>query len=209
MLYFDKQTPQWRIAIWHVTEDLPTLLAMLPDSETVQCEAQQKFRALPRTIEWVAVRVLLCKMLQRQVPILYHDNGAPYLPDYEHLDISISHTHGYVAVALAEQGYVGIDIEQISNKVERVKQKFVGEDEAPKDLNQLILHWSAKETAFKMMHRNKVDFKKHLHIQPFEQAEEGTFLLTETRTDKEQQMTIYFKLFPEFVLTYSFLEETD
>lgn len=205
MLYFDKQYDGWRIAVWHVTETIEELLAMLPDEESIRTEAESRFGSASRILEWTAVRVLLYDLLDRQVPILYHDNGAPYLPEYEHLDISISHTRGYVAVALAEQGEIGIDIEQISAKVERVRNRFVRDDEVADTLEQLLLHWSAKETAFKILNRNKVDFLKHLRIEPFELQEEGDFILQEFKTNDEERMTIHYKLFPDFVLTYSLI----
>ena len=205
MLYFDKQYDGWRIAVWHVTETIEELLAMLPDEESIRTEAESRFGSASRILEWTAVRVLLYDLLDRQVPILYHDNGAPYLPEYEHLDISISHTRGYVAVALAEQGEIGIDIEQISAKVERVRNRFVRDDEVADTLEQLLLHWSAKETAFKILNRNKVDFLKHLRIEPFELQEEGDFTLQEFKTNDEERMTIHYKLFPDFVLTYSLI----
>ena len=178
---------------------------MLPDEESIRTEAESRFGSASRILEWTAVRVLLYDLLDRQVPILYHDNGAPYLPEYEHLDISISHTRGYVAVALAEQGEIGIDIEQISAKVERVRNRFVRDDEVADTLEQLLLHWSAKETAFKILNRNKVDFLKHLRIEPFELQEEGDFILQEFKTNDEERMTIHYKLFPDFVLTYSLI----
>ncbi len=71
MLYFDKQQEGWRIAIWHVTETIDELLALLPDEEVVSSEAETRFRSESRILEWTAVRVLLYDMLDRQVPILY------------------------------------------------------------------------------------------------------------------------------------------
>lgn len=208
MIYHDRQDEGWRIAVWHVTETLDELYGLLPDDETVRGEAERLFKAQSRIVEWVAVRVLLCHMLGRQVPILYRENGAPYLPDYEALDISISHTRGYVAVALAEQGQIGIDIEQVAGKVERVRERFVRDDEQADGIIPLLLHWSAKETAFKVLHRERVDFKRHLRVLPFEAKEEGRFTLLETRTDEEARMTMHYRVFPEFVLTYS-LVDTD
>lgn len=206
MIYYDRQTEGWRIAVWHVTESLDELLALLPDDESVRLQAEEQFSAPARRLEWVAVRVLLCHMLERQVPILYHDNGAPYLPDYEALDISISHTRGYVAVALAQEGQIGIDIEtSASAKVERVRSKFIRDDEQADSLTELLLHWSAKETAFKILHRERVDFRKHLRVLPFEPYDEGRFTLCESRTDEEHRMNIHYKVFDDFVLTYSFL----
>lgn len=207
MIYYDRQTEGWRIAVWHVTESLDELLALLPDDESVRRQAEARFSLPARRLEWVGVRVLLCHMLERQVPILYHANGAPYLPDYEGLDISISHTRGYVAVALAQGGQIGIDIESsASAKVERVRSRFVRADECADSLTQLLLHWSAKETAFKILHRERVDFLKHLRVLPFELRDEGSFTLCESRTDEERRMSIRYKVFDDFVLTYSFLE---
>lgn len=203
MLYFDKHYAGWRIAVWHVTEDINELLAMLPDEDLVRNEAEERFQSLGRILEWTAVRVLLFKMLERQVPIAYDDDGAPHLPEYENLDISISHTHDYVAVALSEIGKVGIDVEQIGPKVARVKSRFVREDERADNVIDMLLHWSAKETAFKVLHCTKVDFLKHFYIPPFTQQEEGNFLLHETRTDDEQTIPIAYKVFADFVLTYA------
>ena len=204
MLYFDKSFDGCRIAIWHVTETVEELLALLPDDDLVRDEAYARFHSEGRILEWTAVRVLLCDMLDRQVPILYHENGAPYLPEYENLDISISHTRGYVAVALAEQGEIGIDVEQMGEKAERVRHKFVRDDEEADTLVKLLLHWSAKETAFKILNRNNVDFLKHLRVLPFQlDGDEGRFQLQETKTDDEQLMNIDYKVFPDFVLTYS------
>ena len=204
MLYFDKHFNEgWRIAIWHVTEDLEELLYLLPDDESVRNEARERFKSESRILEWTAVRVLLFDMLDRQVEISYDEDGAPYLPEDEHLDISISHTKDYVAIALAQNGEIGIDIEQIADRVNRVKERFVRDDERAESVNQLLLHWSAKETAFKMLHRRKVDFLKHFKITPFEEQEEGTFQLQEFRTDDEQVFDVGYKIFPEFVLTYA------
>ncbi len=204
MLYYDKQSEQgWRIAVWHVTESLDELLDLLPDDLTVKNAAKEQFKSESRILEWTAVRVLLYDMLDRQVDILYDDDGAPYLPDYEKMDISISHTRGYVAVGLAEKGEIGIDVETVAHRIEKVKSRFLREDEEANSLNKLLLHWSAKETAFKMMHRRKVDFIKHLKVHPFDEREEGLFSLQEFRTDEEEIFNIQYKVFPEFVLTYS------
>lgn len=208
MLYYDKQSPDgWRIAVWHVTETLDELLDMLPDDVSVKNEARERFKSESRILEWTAVRVLLYDMLDRQVQILYDEDGAPQLPDYEKMDISISHTKGYVAIALAENGEIGIDVERMADRVEKVRKRFVRDDEEADTLNKLLLHWSAKETAFKMMRRRKVDFLKHLKVQSFEETEEGSFTLQEFKTDDEEKFEIYYKIFPEFVLTYSIFKD--
>lgn len=204
MLYYDKHFNDGsRIAIWHVTEDLEELYYLLPDDEKVRKEASVRFKSPSRIMEWTAVRVLLFDMLDRQVDISYDDSGAPHLPSDEGMDISISHTNGFVAIGLSPKGEIGIDIEQISPRVEKVTSRFIRDDEMAADLTSQLLHWSAKETAFKMLHRRKVDFLKHFKISPFNGTDEGVFQLQEFRTDDNQVFDIHYKVFPEFVLTYS------
>ena len=208
MLYYDKRFGNGnRIAIWHVTEDLDELYYLLPDDEAIRTEANSRFKSKERIKEWTAVRVLLYDLLDRQVPIIYDNAGAPHLPDYEGLDISISHTKNYVAIGLSTKCEIGIDIEQISPRVEKVKSRFIREDEEADTIHKQLLHWSAKETAFKMLHRRKVDFLKHFKISPFVEAEEGAFHLQEFRTDESVVLNINYKIFPEFVLTYSCTNE--
>lgn len=209
MIYYDRQIDNVRIAVWHLTEEYEELLSMLPDADSVQNEAEEKFKSESRILEWTAVRVLLYTILGRQVEIHYDEQGAPMLPDYEGLDISISHTKGYVAIALSETEYVGIDVEQIEHKedgeqtrIEKVRERFVGDDEYAETLVGLILHWSAKESVFKVLGREGVDFLKDLKVQPFDETTyEGRFTLEDK--DEDDTYIIKYKVFDDFVLTFT------
>ena len=65
-----------------------------------------------RERERALVQELLCRLMDGECPRLEHDsNGAPYLPDYPNLFISISHCRRAVAVAVSPMGKVGIDVE--------------------------------------------------------------------------------------------------
>lgn len=83
--------------------------------------------------------------------------------------ISISHTRGYVAVALHSSCEVGMDIEQYGTRVRKVASRFIRSDEEPAmmegdEVYALLLHWSAKEALFKLMGVEEVDFIRHLRI---------------------------------------------
>lgn len=206
MLYYDRQEGDARIVVWHITEDYEELLQLLPDADTVQTEAEDRFHSQKRITEWTAVRVLLCTVLDRQVQIEYNDMGAPRLPDYEGLNISISHTRDYVAIALSETSQVGIDVEQIEDtdtpRVERVKTKFMNDGEHADTDVGLLLHWSGKETVYKVLGRDGVDFRSDLQVQPFDEtAYEGEFLLDDLREETTYKVT--YKVFEEFVLTFT------
>ena len=58
-----------------------------------------------------AARRLLGELLGHEVAVEHDSAGAPYLPQSPCLHISISHCHTAVAVAVSEDGPVGIDIE--------------------------------------------------------------------------------------------------
>lgn len=206
-----------RVAVWHVTEDYEELLSLLPDADAVSSEAEQQFSSEFRRVEWTAVRVLLYTVLDRQVHISYNDQGAPLLPGYEGLHISISHTKGYVAIALSESVPVGIDVEQIERieertnvfddkeklpRVEKVRTRFMRDDECAETTIGLLLHWSAKETLFKVLGREGVNFVDEMQVSPFDETQyEGEFTIEDLKED--DTYIIYYKVFDNFVLTYT------
>ena len=157
--------------------------------------------------ERLAVRVLLKTLCGEEKKVVYLPSGKPYLADGS-AHISISHTNGYVAVALHPTEEVGIDIERYGVRVRRVVSRFVRPDEE-KTMNQgdevyvLLLHWSAKETLFKVMGVEGVDFIRHLHIFPFVMEEEGCLEAQEYRTEEQWHYRVRYLTHPDFVLTWT------
>ena len=110
----------------------------------------------------MSVRVLLKALCGEEKEIAYYSSGRPYLKDGSRY-ISISHTRGYVAVALHSSCEVGMDIEQYGTRVRKVASRFIRSDEEPAmmegdEVYALLLHWSAKEALFKLMGVEEVDF---------------------------------------------------
>lgn len=198
-----EDTVRW--GIWKMDESPDELLALLPN-RTVYEEELQRFRTDHRKQEWLSVRVLLYQLLGEVKEISYEPSGKPYLKDRSFY-ISISHTKGYVAVILSAEKEVGIDIEQYGQRIHKVAHKFMREDEGANLYNDestwaLLLHWSAKEVMFKCMNTAEVDFREHLHIQPFQVNEQGTFSAQEYRTGRQRHFLIHYQVHPDFVLTW-------
>jgi hypothetical protein len=89
-----------------------------------------------------------------------------------------------------------------------VAHKFIREDEqvsiqAGNEIYAMLLHWSAKETMFKLMDESGVDFREHLHIHPFVPSSEGIMEAEEYLTDRNQHFQISYITHPEYVLTYA------
>ena len=155
------------VGIWKVDETIEQLRSMFHQFSIYE-EGFMRFSAEKRKQEWLAVRVLLKELCGEEKEIAYLPSGKPYLEDGSAF-VSFSHTSGYVAVALHPSAEVGVDIEQYGTRVQRVASRFIREDEkvsveSGDEIYALLLHWSAKETMFKLMKDEAVDFIKHLHI---------------------------------------------
>ncbi|MFY9598321.1 MAG: 4'-phosphopantetheinyl transferase superfamily protein [Dysgonamonadaceae bacterium] len=194
------------LGIWEITESKEELLALYP--KNLQQEAIKHIRKMKsekRIIEWLSVRLMLSLLLNEEKMVYHKNNGQPYLMDNSY-NISISHTNKYAAILLHRHKKVGIDIEEISERVHNVASKFISEDEfideSQKSVHRL-LHWSAKETLFKLMDVEEIDFKKHLRLDKFIPAKKGIITAQETKTNKKSRFNIFYEVHPTYVLTWS------
>ena len=208
-LYRKYQQGDLTVAVWKVDETVEQLCSMFHQFSIYE-ESFARFSAEKRKQEWLAVRVLLKEILGEEKRIAYLPSGKPYLEDGS-MHVSFSHTHGYVAVALHPFAEVGVDIEQYGTRVQRVASRFIREDEkvsiaSGDEIVGLLLHWSAKETMFKLMDDQGVDFIDHLRVLPFQHEESGTFKACEYRSDKEMEFLIHYDTHPDYVLTFACLE---
>lgn len=209
-LYRTYKKKDLTVGVWKVDETVEQLRSMFHQFSIYE-EGFARFSAEKRKLEWLAVRVLLKELLGEEKKILYLPSGKPYLEDRSSF-ISFSHTHGYVAVAVHPYAEVGIDIEQYGTRVQRLASRFIREDEqisvaSGNEIYALLLHWSAKETMFKLMEEEAVDFIDHLRIQPFTPQESGILEAQEYRSAKEQKFRIHYEMHPDYVLTFSCLED--
>ena len=198
------------VAIWQISEDETTLVQPLEQKDALLAESYKRFSSSTRRVEWLAVRRLLYELSNNKLNISYLPSGKPQLNDKTYR-ISISHTRGYAAIFLHHgEEEIGLDIEQISNKVERVRHRFLSEKElmfAEENLKErqtkLLLMWSAKETLYKIMDIEGVDFSEHLHIHAFRLSEQGRFQAESSYVGKEMNYSVYYLLHPDFVMTYA------
>lgn len=200
------------IGIMPIDESSETLLEQLPHEKKRIAEGYSLFpeTALEhRKQEWLAARVLLKEMLGSEKEIVYSSTGKPFTADNSY-NINISHTKGFVAVIADRKKRVAIDIEYISDRVKRIRSKFLSakEEQAVEQsdsINLLLLHWTAKETMFKILDKEIVDFKEHLHVEPFqiEAKLQGTFNAYETRTESNEHFVIRYMITDNFVATWT------
>jgi len=193
-------------AVREIHEPVDELMAML-EKKDLYLPYLEKISSESRKREWLTVRVLLKEMLSEEKEILYTSTGKPYLSDNSY-QISISHTKGFVAVALHPKMKVGIDIEHISQRIHKIRSRFMNAkeeanlDKAHEEIH-LLLHWSAKESMFKLLEKQDVDFKTDLHINPFNPVLNNLsrFSAYETKTEKQQVFSGYYLANACYVLT--------
>lgn len=95
--------------------------------------------------------------------------GAPYLPAYPDVTLTVSHTRGLVAVA-ADKVPIGVDIEQVSSRTVNVLPRVAHKSEISvlemcdnKDA-AYTMAWTGKEAVFKALPEGEVDFSQHIII---------------------------------------------
>jgi 4'-phosphopantetheinyl transferase len=171
-LHFHKKiSNQGEIGLWKIEEDEIFFLEQLQlGQEEEGFIADIKGH---RRLEWLASRFLLHKMSGRtkRSACIKDDNGKPFLVD-SLFDISLSHSREFAAVIAAPQA-VGIDIQKVVDKIDRIAHKFMRDEEMESlqeatRLEHLHVYWGAKEALYKAYGRRQLDFKEHIFITPFE-----------------------------------------
>ena len=194
------------IAIWEITEPTIELFDSLHNKDIYIADLN-KFTSNKRKKEWLAARILVETICGKDKIITYNEKGKPFLIDNS-FHISISHTNNFVALIAHPTCEVGIDIEQISNRISKLKERFLHKDEllhidSVQETIHLLLHWSAKEVLFKMMNEENVDFTEHLRIFPFTPETNGTFFGKEMRTKQQKNYTFAYCIKDAFVMLWS------
>ena len=196
------------IALWHITETADELYAQLGTTKYDTQLSEKKNDA--RRAEWLAVRLLIKDLFGPDAEVAYHPTGRPYLKESSTY-ISISHTRGYAAVAYSTEGPIGLDIEHISDRVERIADRFTSPAEAEyidthEQQERVLYHlinWSAKETLYKLLDDTSMaEFKIAFHIAPYTLSPQGSLDATILASD-EKKVAVHYRLFSDFVCTWA------
>jgi 4'-phosphopantetheinyl transferase EntD len=159
--YIDQST---RLAAWKIEEDESWFLEHVP--------LQREITHPHKRLQHLAGRYLLKKLFPEFPVSLIQiaDTRKPFL-EGEAFHFSISHCADYAAALVSRENRVGIDLEKVSQKVERVGHKFISEEERPlfdqsslSALQLSTLIWSCKEAVFKWYGTGEVDFREHMHL---------------------------------------------
>lgn len=127
-----------------------------------------------RKKEWGTARLAIqeaLELLQIPYPGFFKDEHGKSQPMNGQGFVSLTHTRGYAAAIYHRELPVGIDLEQIREKILRIGTRFLAESE----LNFLhsqpahyTMAWSAKESIFKCLGKKGVSLRDNILLEPFD-----------------------------------------
>jgi len=149
-----------------------------------------------KTTQQFYINQLLSFMLGDPIHYSKDEYGKPYLTNNPY-HISISHSKEYLAVMISEKN-CGIDLQYLTPKVTRVRNKFLSEMEInylveKQSLYQLTILWCAKEAVYKQNGRQKLEFKNAMQISPFIYAKEGHLSCRLLTHEIDENISLYYK----------------
>ena len=137
------------------------------------------------------------------VPMIGHAaSGQPLLRGYH---VGVTHTKGYAALMLSKSCDVACDIEHFSDRVERIKSKFLRKDEKADDHDSLLVHWCGKETVYKLFPEDNLQFSQ-MRVGPFSTMSDWACKVENMK--RGEKVRVDFELTMQFVLTYAFRKRT-
>lgn len=160
------------IFLWKITEDYNELFrsVSLKDTslgrlENMKSESHQK--------GFLSVRMILQHCGYNDFDLFYDEFGKPHLNDGKH--ISISHSFDFAAIAFSNEK-IGIDIEQVKDKVLRIAPRFMEtwhlENLSYKDqMKKATVIWGTKEAIFKVKNEVGISFPEHIFEKAFSLAD--------------------------------------
>jgi phosphopantetheinyl transferase len=162
-----------------------------------------------RLLHWLSTRLLLRTMLQTNdyIDSRMDDQGKPYLVNGDY-QISFSHSFDYASVMISKDKHVGVDIELIKDKIQKIKNKFLKPAELsglPEQDNTLALYicWCAKEAIYKWYGKKGLEFKQHIDIYPFVPQDAGVVKARAVLPEGEVMLEVeYFKVEADYMLGY-------
>ena len=207
LVYHKKIDSSTAFAIWKIEETTDELLAQLQLKDHEQAYLDSLISE-KRNMHWLSTRVLLRKMMDTNeyIDCKIDESGKPYLTNFPHF-ISLSHSYGYAAVMVSKNKAVGIDIELIKNKIERIANKFMSAKEMLfineiERINHLYVSWCAKEAIYKLHGKKNVSFLENIELIPFHYEGKGFFAAKLNIGPIQKEFRVFYERFEDYMIAY-------
>lgn len=199
---------QTSLALWKIEEPEQELLSGLQLKQH-ELDFLASLNNGKRMLHWLSTRLLMRTMLNTAdyIDCRMDEHGKPYLVNSPY-SISLSHSYDYAAVMIGKDRAVGVDIELIKTKIHRIQQKFLSPPELAQaqikdNTNGLYVCWCVKEAVYKWYGKKGLEFRKHIHIQPFELKKEGTLTVIVILPEEQRTLTVnYLQTADGYMMAY-------
>jgi 4'-phosphopantetheinyl transferase len=199
---------QTTFALWKIEETAEELFSQL-QLKTHEKDYLETLNNGKRNLHWLGTRVLLRKMLNTDayIDVDVDAHGKPYLKNFPQ-HISLSHSFDYAAVMISADKEVGIDIELVKRKIERVALKFMSPEEMAfideaRRVEHLYICWCAKEAVYKLHGKKNVSFLQNIRLQPFQCCDNGLFQASLITPDTSRTFKVGYENYQEYMLGYA------
>jgi 4'-phosphopantetheinyl transferase len=119
----------------------------------------------------------------------------------------MSHSFDYAAVMIGKSP-VGIDIELVKGKVERIADKFMRPEEMAfittdeHRIQQLYVCWCAKEAVYKCHGQKEVSFADNIILAPFQFAPKGELQVALDKEPVKNNYTVGYMQYEDYMIGY-------
>ena len=186
------------LGLWKIEDSVEAFFLENPDLYFLKSETG-KFTSVKRRLEVLSVRALLCRMVGNHVVLTHSESGCPHLSDGTH--VGISHTKGCASVIVSRDKRVSVDIEYISKRVERVADRLLRSDENTNSPFEILLHWCAKETLYKLYSADRLALMEMRLLSVKGNDTSGTIVAENIR--RSETVTVNYCVSNGYVITYS------
>lgn len=209
LVYYNKISNGLELGIWHITESVDELLKYLYLNKE-EFSTLYSFKSEKRKKQWMSYRALIRTIVQTDFiyRIYYDENNKPYLVNPTRA-ISVSHTDNYSAVLINENvnEIRGLDVEKLSEKAFRNKNKFLTDEE----INLLpidnlyfysTLFWSAKESVYKKSNIPNIFLKSNIKIENID-FDNNIINAKLFYKDIILKINVFWSIYDSMVITYT------
>lgn len=159
-----------------------------------------------RKKEILATKMLIQELLGKEAEIFYDKNGKPHLKNSA-AHISLSHSYQYVAAIIDQKNPTGIDIQKITPKIIRIKEKYLSQNEltflsGQQNIEKLHVLWGAKECIYKEHGEGNIIFSQHIHVKPFDYKTRGEIIARLELKNYKKNFILGYKKLNDYMLVY-------
>jgi len=152
----EEVSPSVTLCVCQGDESADQLLEEFPFLIEYKACVYSKNLSSRRCYEVLAELLLIHKLFGEGVSLSHDSRGCPRLSNG--FNIGISHTNGCVAVIVSSCQKVSVDVEYMSDRVNRIADRFLRRDETALTLTDRLIHWCAKETLYKLYPDDNLGF---------------------------------------------------